>query len=328
MQSDDTHDPKDHATLAFGCAAVAGLYGELTRADGIAVLEAAWDSGLRRFDTAPFYGRGLSERRVGDVLRDKPRETFTLSTKVGRLLSPADKATREDGALPFHVHFDYSDTAIARSFEDSLQRLGMASIDYLYVHDIGRFAHGDANGPHLENLLSSGIPFLEGLKAQGIIRGWGLGVNEVETCLQVMEATTPDEILLAGRYTLLDRTAEESLLPLCLERGTRLVIGGVFNSGILATGASAQAHFDYGPASDDIRARVDAIEAICTRYGIPMAQAALSFPAAHPAVSHVLIGTGKVSSLRRNLDQFGARLPPGLLDEIAPHVLRTQTLRG
>jgi len=328
-----TQEPNDmgvvsshSAELAFGCAALAGLYAPLVREAALATLEAAWDAGLRRFDTAPFYGRGLSERRVGDFLRDKPRNDFVLSTKVGRLLTPVATQPDAHGALPFDVRYDYTRYGFERSLEDSYHRLGMSTVDIVYVHDIGRFAHGVSNNAHLQDLLESGIPYLESLKSAGVIRGWGLGVNEVEVCLSVMAHFTPDEILLAGRYTLLDRTAEPVLLPLCLARGTKLVIGGVFNSGILATGAKGEAHFDYMPANQDICDRVDAIEAVCARHGLTLAQAALNFAAAHAGVSHILIGTGKVSSLQRNLDQFGAPLPSAFLDEIAPYVLHSQTL--
>lgn len=328
-------EPKDRdrsgdyrAKLSFGCAALAGLYAPLARATALETLSAAWGAGLRRFDTAPFYGRGLSERRVGDFLRDQPRDDFVLSSKVGRVLTPKGTDFSPRGDLPFDVRFDYTRDGFQRSLEDSFQRLGMTRVDIVYVHDIGRFAHGAANEAHLRDLLESGIPYLEELKAAGSIRGWGLGVNEVEVCLEVMDHFTPDEILLAGRYTLLDRTAEAELLPLCLERGTKLVIGGVFNSGILATGSTGGAHFDYMPADQDICMRVDEIEAACVRHGLTLAQAALNFAASHRTVSHVLIGTSKVSSLKRNLDQFGATLPPTLLQEIAPFVLRQQTLAG
>lgn len=314
--------------LAFGCAALAGLYAPLAEEDALNVLQAAWSAGIRRFDTAPFYGHGLSERRVGDFLRHPPRDSFELSTKVGRLLSPVSAQTSDAGAPASDIVFDYTRDGFRRSLEASFQRLGVSRADILYVHDIGRFAHGAENAGHLKDLLTSGIPYLEELKAQDEICGWGLGVNEVEVCLQVMQEFTPDEILLAGRYTLLDRTAEAELLPLCQSRGTRLVIGGVFNSGILATGPEQGAHFDYAPAGAEIRARVGAMEAACARHGLTLAEAALNFPAAHPAVSHILIGTGKVTSLQRNLAQFGKSLPQALLDEIAPHVLTTQRLDG
>lgn len=311
-------------SLAFGCAAIAGLYAPLPEAEARDTLEAAWQAGLRRYDTAPFYGLGLSERRVGDFLRDKPPGSFTLSTKVGRLLRPLGRdVASEPGRMRFDVVYDYSRDGILRSVEASHARLGLDTLDILYIHDIGRFAHPPAeNDRHMRALLGSGLRALMDLKAEGVIRGWGLGVNEAEVCLQVMDHATPDEILLAGRYTLLDRTAEAHLLPRCVGQGVRLVIGGVFNSGILATGPVSGAHFDYAPASTGILGRVAAMAEVTARHGLTLAEAALNYPAGHPAVSHVLIGTGRRSSLQRNLAQFGTPLPEAMLAELEPFVLR------
>lgn len=292
---------------SFGTAALGGLYRECTREVAMATLDAAWAAGSRYFDTAPFYGLGLAERRVGDFLRDKPRESFVLSTKVGRLLHPVPEDRVPDYSyvkpLNFDVSYDYGYDAIMRSVEMSYARLGLNRIDILYVHDIGGYTHGAAkNAVHLRQFLDSGIKALEELKSGGVISAYGLGVNEVPVCLDVMRQAHIDCILLAGRYTLLDRSAAEELLPLCDEKGTSLVVGGVFNSGILATGPVEGAHFDYMPATDEVRAKVAAMEAIARERGMPLAAPALQFPLANRQVASVLIGTARPSSLKRNMD--------------------------
>ena len=311
--------------IGLGCANIAGLYAPVSPHLAREALDAAWASGIRRYDTAPFYGRGLSERRVGDFLRDKPKSDYTLSTKVGRrLLAEGGKAAvagEPAEPLPFRVVFDYTYDGIMRSFEDSQQRLGLTEIDTLYVHDIGVFAHGDTAPAHFSTLMNSGFKALDALKSSGAISAYGLGVNENEVCVDVLKRAPVDEILLAGRYTLLDRTAEQELLPLCLERGTRAVVGGIFNSGILATGPEGAAWFNYGPASEDIRARVRSIQAVCERHEMSLAQAALNFPLAHPAVTSILIGTHKSKTITRNLEAMGFALPQTLLDEIVPFAL-------
>ncbi len=312
--------------LGFGCAALGGLYRACPREDAMAVMGAAWDAGLRYFDTAPFYGHGLSERRTGDFLRDKPNDAYVLSTKVGRLLSPVPHEAVPDHSyvdpLPFAVSYDYSHDAILRSVETSFARLGLNKIDILYVHDIGAYTHGaELTKVHFRQLMDGGLKALEDLKAQGVIKAYGLGVNEVEICLEVLARAPLDCILLAGRYSLLDRSAERDLLDRCVETGTSLVIGGVFNSGILATGPVEGAHFDYGPANPDILERVRAMETVAAGHNVPLAAPALRFPLRHPAVASVLTGTAKVSSLRRNLDLAAMELPEDLYAAFEPLVI-------
>jgi D-threo-aldose 1-dehydrogenase len=313
----------DH--IGLGCANIAGLYAPVSPQLAREALDAAWARGIRCYDTAPFYGRGLSERRVGDFLRDKPKSEYTLSTKVGRRLVAEGGTAAVSGEaaepMPFRVVFDYSYDGIMRSVEDSHQRLGLTEVDILYVHDIGAFAHGEAAPAHFRTLMDSGFKALEELKSSSTISAFGLGVNENEVCVDVLKRAPIDQILLAGRYTLLDRTAERELLPLCVESGTRVVVGGIFNSGILATGPEGEAWFNYAPANEDIRARVRSIQAACERHAITLAQAALNFPLAHPAVESLLIGTHKPKTITRNLDALGAPLPQALLDEIAPFVV-------
>jgi len=290
--------------LGFGGGAIGGLYRAVKRDTAIATMQAAWDADIRYFDTAPFYGFGLSERRVGDFLRDK--EGYVLSTKVGKLLKPVgDDRIPDHGfidPLPFTVDFDYSHDAIMRSLEFSLARLGLSRVDILYVHDLEVRSLGEgAYADHLWQFLDGGVRALEELKKAGVIGAYGLGLNEVQACLNVLERVPMDCLLLAGRYTLLDRSAEEKLLPLCAKDGTSIVVGGVFNSGILATGAVPGAYYQYGEAPPDIVRRVDALQEIAERAGADLPGAALNFPLRNPLVSSVLIGTANPKSIRRNV---------------------------
>lgn len=300
------------SSLSFGCASIGNLYVEVGEREARAVLQTAWDRGIRYFDTAPHYGRGLSEARLGAFLAGKPREEFVVSTKVGRVLTPGVQHRTLDGfinPLPNDVHYDYSAGGIEQSLAGSRERLGVDRIDIAYVHDIGTFTHGDDNAAHLDALMTSGLPYLEQLKAEGSIGAYGLGVNETEICIEVMQAHPIDAILLAGRWTLLDRSAEAELVPLCAQQGTSLVLGGVFNSGILATGPRPGASFNYEPASEEVVERVRKLEERCASLGVKMPAAALHFCLTRPLVASVLLGTGKVSSLARNLDAIEAPFP-------------------
>ncbi|MDX0533423.1 aldo/keto reductase [Sinorhizobium medicae] len=311
---------------SFGTAGLGGLYRECTREAAMATLDAAWEAGIRYFDTAPFYGLGLAERRVGDFLRDKPRNSFVLSTKVGRLLHPVPEDKVPDYTyvkpLNFDITYDYGYDAIMRSVEVSYARLGLNRIDILYVHDIGGYTHGAAkNNVYLEQLLDSGLKALEELKSSGVISAYGLGVNEVPVCLDVMRQAEIDCILLAGRYTLLDRSAVADLLPLCAKKGTSLVVGGVFNSGILATGPVEGAHFDYMPATEEVRAKVAAMERIAEKRGTPLAAQAMQFPLARPEVASVLLGTAKPAGLKRNMELLRFEIAPDDYAAFEPHTL-------
>ncbi|NTJ65914.1 aldo/keto reductase [Agrobacterium rhizogenes] len=300
--------------LGFGGGAIGGLYRAVSREAAFETMDAAWASGMRYFDTAPFYGFGLSERRVGDFLRDKPRDEFVLSSKVGKILSAVPEEKVPDfgfvNPLPFDVHYDYSYDGIMRSYEFSLARLGLNRIDILYVHDLEAPSLGlDEYRRHFRIFMDSGIRALDELKAAGAIKAFGLGVNDVGVCLDVLSRDSLDCILLAGRYTLLDRTASARLLGVCEKAGTSLVIGGVFNSGILATGAVPGAFFNYEPPSDDIVNRVNAMRKIAEDDGVSLAATALQFPLRNSSVASILIGTAKPSSLTRNIDLLSARLP-------------------
>jgi D-threo-aldose 1-dehydrogenase len=313
--------------IGFGGASVGGLYRTCRRETAMETLQTAWDAGIRYFDTAPFYGFGLSERRFGDFLRDKPRDAYVLSTKVGRLLRPVPEAEIPDHSyidpLPFAVDYDYSYDGIMRSVEFSYARLGLNRIDILFVHDIGVYTHGvEKTKIHFRQLMDSGLKALDELKSSGSIAAYGLGVNEVQICLDVMRQAPLDCILLAGRYSLLDRSAESELLGLCEKHKTSLVIGGAFNSGILATGPVAGANFDYGPASPDILARVSGMQRVAEAKGVPLAAAALAFPLRNSTVATLLLGTASPETLKRNLDLLATAVPDEAFAEFEPFTIR------
>jgi D-threo-aldose 1-dehydrogenase len=279
-----------------------------------ALICAAWEAGVRYIDTAPFYGRGKAERCVGDAMRDMPRDEWVLSTKVGRLLRPLRRAAQPgDPPMPFEPVFDYSYDAIMRSFEDSLQRLGLARIDILFVHDIGARQHGDAAHPGVMRILrESGYRALEELRDAGSVAAIGIGVNEREVLLEALEWGEWDVFLLAGRYTLLEQAPIEDLLPKCLAAGTSIVIGGPLNSGILAGRDS----WNYVPAPPQIVARVDAIRAVCESHGVPLVAAALQFPLAHPAVAAIIPGPRSVVEFAANLELLRRSVPSALWSDL------------
>ncbi len=282
--------------VSFGSAAIGNLYRKVTDAEAEMALAAAWEAGIRYFDTAPHYGRGLAEQRLGAFLRDRPRDSYVLSTKVGRVLSPSAPMADADGfiePLPNSVHYDYSADGIKESFEQSRARLDTDRIEIIYVHDLGTFNHGRSNDRHMQAFLASGYEELVRLKEKGRIGAFGLGVNEMQVCLDLMDQVSIDAILLAGRLTLLDRSAEAELVPRCGATETSLVLGGIFNSGILATGAVKGATFDYGPAPMEILERTKILQARAEAFGIPLATAALHFAHRHPAVSSVPSGYGR-----------------------------------
>src|ERR1700744_6213356 len=275
--------------LGLGTATMGGSRIPITRAEGEAIVTAAWDAGVRYVDTAPFYGVGAAEHRVGDALRDKDRDEWVLSTKVGRLLRPkTDPTPSPDGRLspmPFKVEYDYGYDGIMRSVEDSYQRLGLARIDILYVHDIGGYQHGpELNDRYFKQLRDSGYKALEALKRSGVVSAIGIGVNEKQVLIDALGFGDWDAFLLAGRYTLLGEAPLDDLIPLCQSRGTSLVIGGPLNSGILA----GRDTWNYETAPPEIVAKVRKIDAVCKAHGVPLPAAALQFPLAHPVVAAVI----------------------------------------
>lgn len=292
------------SALSFGAASIGNLYAAISDEQAHAVLAQAFAAGITCFDTAPHYGRGRSEQRLGRFVQEVGRDRVQISTKVGRVLRPGPALDAADGfvdPLPNAVHYDYSAGGIIESFESSCARLNTSRIDIVYIHDIGTYTHGAEKGAlHRQALLDSGLAALADLKRQGRIGAIGLGVNEVEICLDLLAHFPFDVILLAGRWTLLDRSAEAALVPMCARLGTSLVLGGIFNSGILATGAQPGATYDYAPASEVVLAAVRTLEDTCARNGTTLADAALHFAMTRPQVASVLLGTGKVTSLQRN----------------------------
>ncbi len=303
--------------LGLGCAQIGGLFQPMSLADAFATLEAAWDAGIRTFDTAPYYGYTRSERRVGTFLCEQDRASFRISTKVGRVMVPADSVAAEEFGyvepLPFPPTYDYGHDAILRSFEHSQQRLGLSRIDLLYVHDIGRYTHGDRHDRHWEALTrGGGFKALERLRAEGRVGGIGLGVNEAAVVSDALGEAELDAVLLAGRHTLLEQGAL-ALLDACAAAGTAIVAAGPFNSGILAGGTT----FDYAAAPAGVVARVSALRAACARFDVPIAAAALQFPLAHPAVVSVVAGAQSPDQVRANVADFERPIPAAFWDALA-----------
>ena len=272
--------------LGFGAAPLGNLFTAVDDAPARAAIDAAWDSGIRYFDTAPHYGLGLSERRIGAALRDRPRNEFVLSTKVGRILEPVDGPVdaRDDQGFDVPARYvrrwDFSADGVARSIEDSLDRLGLDRIDIAYLHD---------PDDHAEQALTEAYPALEKLRGEGVLRAIGVGMNQSALPTRFVTETDIDVVLLAGRYTLLDQSATEDLLPAAVERGVSVVLGGVFNSGLLADPRAA-ATYDYAPAPAALVERALAIESVCLAHGVPLRAAALQFGLTHPAVISALVG--------------------------------------
>ncbi|HQT75916.1 MAG: pyridoxal 4-dehydrogenase [Rhodospirillales bacterium 20-64-7] len=303
--------------FGLGTATMGGSRIKITRQEGEAIVTAAWDAGVRYFDTAPFYGVGAAEHRVGDALREHNRDDWVLSTKVGRLLRPkTSDAPSSDGRmspLPFEVVYDYSYDGIMRSVEDSYQRLGLARIDILYVHDIGAYQHGpELNAQHMKVLADSGYKALDELRRSKTVSAIGIGVNEKEVLIDAMEFGDWDAFLLAGRYTLLEQGPLDDLIPKCEARGTTLVIGGPLNSGILA----GRDTWNYDTAPPAIMERVKKIAAVCDAHNIPLPAAALQFPLAHPVVSAVIPGPRSAAEFNENLPLMRMKIPAGLWSDL------------
>ena len=300
--------------LGLGCATLGGSRVPVSREEAEAIVRAAWAAGVRYVDTTPFYGFGQAERCVGDALRDVPRDEWVLSTKVGRLLCPNPSAAEhQQNRMPFDAVFDYSYDAIMRSFEDSLQRLGLGRIDILYVHDIGAMQHGSEGHPAImRTLRDDGYRALEELRRCGVVRAIGIGVNEREVLLEAMEWGAWDAFLLAGRYTLLEQAPLDDLLPKCLSSGISIVVGGPLNSGILA----GRETWNYQTAPSEIVGRVDAIRAVCDRHQVPLAVAALQFPLAHPAVAAIIPGPRSVAEFAANLNLLRYPIPSALWSDL------------
>jgi D-threo-aldose 1-dehydrogenase len=302
--------------LGLGTAPLGNLYAPMTDADAQATLVAALDGGVHFIDTAPFYGHGWSEHRVGEALRSRKRDDIVLSTKIGRLLRPKDPAKGIDGGvfaavLPFEPVFDYSYDGVMRSVEDSLQRLGTHRIDILLIHDVDRWTHGsqEAADRRMQEVLDGGYKAMVKLRDQGAVGAIGAGLNEWDTCQKLAERSDLDCFLLAGRYTLLEQESLETFLPLCVKRNIGVFLGGPYNTGILATGAVPGAYYNYAPAKPDILERVRKLEAVCQRHKVTLASAALQFPLAHPAIASVIPGAKTGTEVKRSIATLEAPIP-------------------
>ncbi|MEE8631330.1 MULTISPECIES: aldo/keto reductase [Methylobacterium] len=312
--------------LGLGTAPLGGLYAPVPLADARATLDAALASGIRHVDTAPMYGLGRAEHLVGERLREADPAGFVVSTKVGRLMGierpgrplPPEAARNAfdsgwHNGLSFREIFDYSYDAILRSYDDSRQRTGLSKLDLLFVHDIGRVTHGEAHAHHWNALTrGGGFRALAELRSAGLIAGFGLGVNETGAIAEAMEEADLDVCLLAGRYTLLDASAAQALLPKALARDVALVMGGVLNSGILAAAGPGRRTYDYVDAPPAILAKAEALEAECRAFGVPLPAAALQFPLRHPATANVVVGARSAAELRQAVAWFEQPIPDGL----------------
>ena len=308
--------------MGFGGAPLGNLYAEFSDEEARATVSAAYDAGIRLFDTAPLYGYGLSEHRIGEALRWQPRDSYVLSTKIGRRLRPEDPARIDGGlfkrTLPFDPVYDYSYDGVMRSVEDSLQRLALQRIDVLLIHDVDHWTHGSAEAvdQRFTEVMEGGYNAMLRLREEGVVSAIGAGVNEWEMCQRFAEAGDFDCFLLAGRYTLLEQDSLNTFLPLCVERGIGIIIGGPLNTGILATGAVEGAYYNYAPAPPEIMERVAKIEAVCRRHNVPLATAALQFPLHHPAVSSTIPGARTPSEITRNVETFAIDVPADLWAEL------------
>jgi D-threo-aldose 1-dehydrogenase len=308
--------------LGFGSGGLGELFVRIPEAQARATVEAAWEAGVRYFDTAPYYGYGLAEHRVGGVLRELPRDEFVVSTKIGRLLRAPGRGrpwTRDAwaGGLPFGHVFDYGYDAVVRSFEDSLQRLGLDRVDLLLIHDLDAGTHGvDRVAPHLAELEGGGWRALSALRDEGVVRGIGAGINEAAMIGPLLERFELDLLIVAMPYTLLDTDVLDHELPLCVERGVGIVIGAPYASGILAVGAVPGARYGYEDASPEILARVARIEELCRRHGISLRAASLQFPLAHPAVASVIPGAIAPNEPTENAAALRERVPPAFWEEL------------
>ncbi|WP_406425382.1 aldo/keto reductase [Streptomyces sp. NBC_00842] len=309
--------------LSFGAASIGNLFREVDPAQAAAAVDAAWDEGVRYFDTAPHYGLGLSERRLGAALRHRPRDSYVVSTKVGRLLDPlpADPIASYDGltegfAVPatHRRRWDFSADGVRRSIEDSLERLGLDRIDIAYLHD---------PDDHAEAAFREAYPALEKLRSEGVVGAIGAGMNQTAMLTRFLRDTDVDTVLCAGRYTLLDQSALVELLPEATARGRSVVVGGVFNSGLLADPRPG-ATYDYAAAPLTLLDRALRIKAVAEGHGVPLRAAALHYPLAHPAVATVLVGTRSPDEIRDAADLLSREIPDALWDELRAEGLLTE----
>jgi len=313
--------PERLGPLGYGAASVGNLYREVGDDESDAALAAAWDGGIRYFDTAPHYGLGLSERRLGAFLRTRPRSDYLLSTKVGRVLDPnPDFEGGDDLASDFAVpnttvrRFDPSEAGVRRSIEDSLERLGLDRIDIAFLHDPDAY--------DLDRGLREGLPALAKLRDEGVVGAIGIGTNSADAAARAVLEGDLDLVMIAGRYTLLEQPALSELLPLCEERGVGVVAAAVFNSGILATDTPGRtSRYNYGDVPPDVLARAERLAEACRAAGVALPAAALQYPLQHPAVRSVVVGSARAADIRQNIERMQASVPEGFWN-----ALRTEGL--
>lgn len=306
--------------LSFGGAPIGNLYAGVAEDDATASVQHAWTSGIRHFDTAPYYGYGLSETRLGTALAGIPRSDYSLSTKVGRLLLDADAgqpAANDGFAVRGHrAVFDYSRDGILRSVESSLRRLGTDHVGILLLHDIGALTHGAQHPAILRQALDEALPAMAELRSQGVCGAIGLGVNEQEVCLQVLPAFPLDVIMLAGRYTLFEQQGSARLMALALQQDVAIMVAGPYNSGLLGADDAPGATYNYAPADAATRERAQRFYDICGAHDASVGAAALKFPLAHPAVATVVCGLRSPAEVDSAVQRLQAPLPPALWDEL------------
>ena len=317
-----TPSPVHLSRLGFGGAPLGNLYRKIEERAAQETLDAAWAAGIRYFDTAPQYGLGRSEMRLAGALHRFDPDQVTLSTKVGRLLidcAPEEVTPEAFVDVPQkRIVFDYTHDGIMRSFEDSIARLGTDRIDMLFLHDLDAGTHGQAGeDENLRQLFSEGgYRALTDLRDAGRISAIGAGVNAWQICERLLGEAEFDGFLLAGRYTLLEQTAPDSFLPLCERRDVGIILGGPYNSGILATGAAPGARYDYAPAPEAVLERVRRIETVCAAHATPLIAVALQFPLAHAAVRSVIPGASSADEVRRNVEILQTPVPPALWSDL------------
>jgi D-threo-aldose 1-dehydrogenase len=311
-------------TLGLGGAPMGGFRAKITDAEAMALTDAAYDGGVRYFDTSPFYGYGRSELRMGAALREKPREDFVLSTKIGRILhalKPGEKkpADFRDNGLPgFAPEFDYTYDGVMRSLEHSHHRLGLAKIDIALIHDVDFWTTKDRGvlEERFKTVMDGGYKALDELRKAGVIGAIGVGINEADTSLRFIQAGDFDCMLLAGRYTLLEQGGLEAFLPECVKRGVSVILGGPYNSGILTGGVKPGATHDYVAAPAPLVDKAQKIEAVCQRHGVELGAAAMQFPLFHPALCAVIPGALSIAEVKQNVGRMSARIPADLWSEL------------
>ena len=306
--------------LGYGGAPIGNYNGVFSDTDAQDMVSQAWDQGIRYFDTAPGYGNGLSEHRLGHALRRRDRKELVLSTKVGRVLTPMLDAPPTNGQYldipPFVAGYDYSYDGVMRAVEQSMQRMLTDHFDVLFIHDCDRYTHGSAAQELFHQAIVSAFPALESLREQQVVKAIGFGINETDLMIEAIKSTDVDVCLLAGRYTLLEQEPLDELFPICEQQGVGIVLGGVYNSGVLATGPISGARFNYAPADANTLAKAGRLQEVCRRHDVPLPAVALQFAYAHPVVVSACIGARDEKQQTRNAELFESSVPVDLWDDL------------